>query len=39
MFRKTLQQKHQDQLKSPDDEVKQKVEKDMKRKLKKIRIE
>ena len=29
MFRKTLQQKHQDQLKSPDDEVKQKVEKDI----------
>ena len=27
MFRKTLQQKHQDQLKSPDDEVKQKEEK------------
>jgi hypothetical protein len=29
MFRKTLQQKHQDQLKSPDEEVKQKVEKDI----------
>ena len=29
MFRKTLQQKHQNQLKSPDDEVKQKVEKDI----------
>ena len=35
MFRKTLQQKHQDQLKSPDEEVKQKVEKDIEVELEK----